>query len=102
MYSERRKYIRQPGPFDGSWTGTSGARPCRLTHLSPGGCFVDDSESAPPGTAIVVSVQFGETRFSVPAQVVYLDRSRGFGVRFLSSEQTRALAYVMGPTEPGV
>ena len=48
------------------------------------------------------TVQFGETRFSVPAEVVYLDQSRGFGVRFRPSEQAQALAYAMGPTAPSV
>ncbi len=100
MYAERRQYARMPGPFDGSWSDTSGPRECRITDLSPGGCFVDSVVPADPGAAISVSVVLGETRFTVAAEVVYRNTVQGFGVRFLPSDQTRALAYVMGPTEP--
>ena len=100
MTAERRQYGRQPGPFDGSWSAASHARECRITDLSPNGCFVDGPDAPPPGTTISITVAFGEARFTVPAQVVYLDPTQGFGARFLPSDQTRALAYVMGPTEP--
>jgi len=100
MSVERRQFARQPGPFDGSWNGASGLRDCRITDLSPGGCFVDAPGQPAPGSAIAVAVQFGETRFTLPGEVVYLDRIQGFGVRFLASDQTRALAYAMGLTEP--
>lgn len=56
-----------------------------------------DSAVAPePGASIMVSVVFGDTRFTLPADVVYRDRVQGFGVRFLPSDQSRALAYAMG------
>jgi PilZ domain len=100
MASERRQYVRRPGPFEGSWNGASGQRECRISDLSPGGCFIDCLTTSPPGTAISVTVVFGDARFTVPGEVVYLDRVQGFGVRFLPSDQTRALAYAMGPTEP--
>jgi PilZ domain len=102
MTQERRQYARQPGPFDGSWNATSGQHACRITHLSPSGCFVDSPYAPPPGTPLTVTVLLGDTRFTVPAQVVYLDPEQGFGARFLSSDQTRALAYAMGLTEPGL
>ena len=100
MSGERRQYPRRPGPFEGWWAGVSGQRECRITDLSPGGCFLDSPTSAEPGTAITVSVVFGDTRFTLPGEVVYLDRVQGFGVRFVPSDQQRALAWVMGPTEP--
>lgn len=100
MYAERRQFARMPGPFDGSWSGASGSHACRVTYLSPGGCFVDSAARPEPADAISVTVTFGESRFTVPAEVVYLDAVQGFGCRFLSSDQTRALALVMGPTEP--
>ena len=52
-----------------------------------------------PGTSISVTVAFEGRRFTVPAEVVYRDAVRGFGVRFLPSAQRRALAYAMGVTE---
>lgn len=100
MTSERRQYVRQTGPFEGSWDGASGQRECRISDLSPGGCFIDGLAASPPGTAITVTVVFGGVRFTVPGEIVYLDRVQGFGVRFLPSDQTRALRYAMGPTEP--
>lgn len=68
--------------------------------MSPSGCFVDDGHVPEPGATISVTVAFGETRFTLPAVVVYLDQVQGFGVRFLPSDQARALAYAMGPTGP--
>ena len=100
MSGERREYARQRGPFEGSWRVADTDRACRITDLSPNGCFVDSPESPPPDSAITVTVLFGETRFTVPAQVVYLDPAQGFGARFLPSDQARALAYAMGPTGP--
>jgi hypothetical protein len=43
-----------------------------------------------------ITVVFEGSRFTVPAEVLYRDAVRGFGVRFLPSEQRRALAYAMG------
>jgi hypothetical protein len=62
---------------------------------------VDGADALPPGSALTITVLFGDTRFTVPAEVVYLDPQQGFGARFVPSDQTRALAYAMGPTEPG-
>ena len=62
---------------------------------------MDGPGAPPPGSALTITVLFGDTRFTVPAHVVYLDPAQGFGARFVPSDQTRALAYAMGPTEPG-
>lgn len=100
MNGGRRQYLRAPGPFEGSWSDERGPHDCRIAHLSPGGCFVDGPGAPPAGTAVTITVLFGDTRFTVPAEVVYLDPAQGFGARFLPSDQTRALAYAMGPTGP--
>ena len=100
MFAERREHARNPGPFEGEWAGTSGPHACRIANLSPGGCFVDSAAAPEPGAEIAVTVSFGGTRFTLPAAVVYLDAVRGFGARFLPSDQARALAYAMGPTAP--
>jgi hypothetical protein len=96
MITRRRQFERQPGPFDGAWNGAAGSHPCRITSLSPTGCFVDSAATPETESSITVSVVFGETRFTVPAEVVYHDPSQGFGVRFPASDQSRALAYAMG------
>jgi hypothetical protein len=96
MTTGQRLHPRQPGPFEGSWKGSSGDASCRITALSPSGCFVDSAVAPEPGASIMVSVVFGDTRFTLPADVVYRDRVQGFGVRFLPSDQSRALAYAMG------
>lgn len=101
MFSGQRQHARQTGPFEGAWTGSPGDDTCRITALSPGGCFVDSPVAPEPGASVTVSVVFGGTRFSLPADVVYRDRVRGFGVRFQPSNQARALAYAMGIGEPG-
>lgn len=100
MFAERRQYARVRGPFEGSWSIDANQHESRITDLSPGGCFVDSPTHPEPGTAIALTVAFGDTRFTVPAEVVYLDATQGFGVRFVPSDQTRALAYAMGPTSP--
>lgn len=100
MSGERRQFLRQPGPFAGTWHDEGQDHDCRISHLSPGGCFVDGPGAPPPDSHVTITVLFGETRFTVPAQVVYLDPVQGFGARFLPSDQARALAYAMGPTGP--
>ena len=96
MTDHRRQFERQPGPFDGAWNGAAGSHACRITNLSPTGCFVDSATTPDAGSSFTVTVVFGETRFTVPAEVVYRDPVQGFGVRFPASDQSRALAYAMG------
>jgi hypothetical protein len=100
MTGERRRHERMPGPFEGSWRAGADGGDCRIADLSPGGCFIDIPATVEPGRAITVTVAFGETRFTLPGEVVYAARVQGFGVRFVPSDQQRALAYVMGPTAP--
>lgn len=101
MVSGQRQHARQPGPYEGAWKGSPGDEKCRITALSPSGCFVDSAVAPEPGESVTVGVVFGGTRFSLPADVVYRDRVQGFGVRFQPSDQARALAYAMGAAEPG-
>jgi hypothetical protein len=96
MTDHRRQFDRQPGPFDGAWNGAAGSHACRITSLSPSGCFVDSATTPETGSPFTVSVVFGDTRFTMPADVVYRDPAGGFGVRFPASDQSRALAYAMG------
>jgi hypothetical protein len=97
--SGERRFTRTPGPFEAVWTDSSGSHVCHVTGLSPGGCFVDDDPAPDLNSEIRVTVGFDNARFTVPAAVVYRDAARGFGVRFLASDQRRALAYAMGSTD---
>ena len=96
MSDERRQYPRRAGPFEGEWHDASGTREARLLFLSPSGCFVDSDRTPDTGRRLSVTVIVEGTRFTIPAEVVYRDLIRGFGVRFLPSDQARALALVMG------
>jgi hypothetical protein len=92
MREERRRHSRVAGPFDGNWSGAAGARECRITDLSAGGCFVDALSRQDPGTEITITVVVAGQTLSVPGTVVYVDRVQGFGVQFQESEATRRLA----------
>ena len=100
MSGERREFARTPGRFDAVWTDASGQHPCHVNGLNPGGCFVDDATAPEPNASVAITVTFEGRRFTVPAEVVYRDAARGFGVRFLPSDQRRALAYAMGVPDP--
>lgn len=95
MSGKRREFARAPGPFEAVWTDAVGPHHCQVASLNPGGCFVDDGPAPDPATRIAVTVTFEGQRFTVPAEIVYRDAVRGFGVRFLPSDQRRALAYAM-------
>lgn len=95
MDVERRNQPRLAGPYDGSWSGSSGQRHCRITDLSAGGCFVDSFTSADAGASLVLTVSVRDRHFTLPAEVVYVDRVQGFGVRFLPCDDAAALADVV-------
>ena len=91
MGDERRTEPRLPGPYDGAWSGSSGLRNCRITDLSAGGCFVDSFTAAEAGASLVLTVALHQREYRLPAEVVYIDRVQGFGVKFLPSEDADAL-----------
>ena len=100
MSGERREHARTPGPFEAVWTDASGPHLCQVIGLNPGGCFVDDAPAPEPGD--VDLGHRGVRRTAVheyPPRSFSAIRARGFGVRFLPSDQRRALAYAMGVTE---
>ena len=86
MKSERRTYKRLAGPFDGGWDGASGMRACRITDLSPGGCFIDAYASNPVGATINTEIKLAGQAFRLRSEVVYVDRVQGFAVRFLDND----------------
>lgn len=91
MTKERRSFNRLSGPFDGGWDGASGMRDCRITDLSPGGCFIDVYASNPVGAVIMTEVKLAGQTFRLRSQVVYVDRVQGFAVRFLDDNDPATL-----------
>ena len=91
MTNERRSFRRLSGPYDGSWDGASGRRECRITDLSPGGCFIDAYASNPVGAMITTDITLSGQSFRLRSEVVYVDRVQGFAVRFLDDNDAAVL-----------
>ena len=91
MTNERRSFRRLSGPYDGSWDGASGRRECRITDLSPGGCFIDAYASNPVGAKITTDITLSGQSFRLRSEVVYVDRVQGFAVRFLDDNDAAVL-----------
>lgn len=84
--TERRTHGRLAGPFEGGWDGASGMRDCRITDLSPGGCFIDAYASNPVGALITTEIKLAGQLFRLRSEVVYVDRVQGFAVRFRDND----------------
>jgi hypothetical protein len=95
MMEDRRCHRRVTGPFDGTWDGSAGARDCRITDLSAGGCFIDAFGVQQAGTDVTITVAVAGRQFTLAGRVVYVDRVQGFGVQFTDSDMTRQLASVL-------
>ena len=91
MTNERRSFKRLSGPYDGSWDGASGRRECRITDLSPGGCFIDAYASNPVGAKITTEITLSGQSFRLRSEVVYVDLVQGFAVRFLDDNDAAVL-----------
>ncbi len=86
---ERRTHPRA-GPFDGTWSGTSGASGVRISDVSEGGCFVESLVVPPLDEPVAVMLALplgGELR--VDGHVTTVDPGIGFAVQFgeLRTEQ---------------
>jgi hypothetical protein len=82
MENERRSARRLAGPFDGGWNGQAGARKCRITDLSVGGCFIDSLSNSAMGSEVKVHFELAGERLDLLAEVVYVDTVQGFAVTF--------------------
>ncbi|MEO8484097.1 MAG: PilZ domain-containing protein [Acidobacteriota bacterium] len=82
MTDERRKHQRVMRPFDGTFSGASGATRCRITDISVGGCFIQSLAAPTPGDTTSVNVIIGNHSLSFPGLVVYVDSTIGFAVQF--------------------
>ena len=91
MASERRQDSRLKRWFDGSWQGASGASRCRLSDVSAKGCFVNSLAEPSVGERTTITIEFDATNaMSFDAEVIYLERTMGFGVKFQDVSAERA------------
>jgi PilZ domain len=80
---ERRQHPRIQQPFEGSWSGASGATSCRIGDLSRGGCFVQSLATPNVGEPTVVTINFGDDHsMSFKGTVIYIEQAMGFAVKF--------------------
>jgi hypothetical protein len=83
MGANRRVHERIVYPLDGQWRGASGGNRCRVGDISMGGCFIF-SLSVPTRnerTVVTIELSSGQT-IALPGEIVYVEPSMGFGVRF--------------------
>jgi len=55
---------------------------CTLSDISTGGCYVEASETLPPGTALEIVVRARGSKFGIAGAVQTEHRGFGMGVRF--------------------
>lgn len=85
---ERRQHPRLSRWFDGSWRGASGGNTCRVSDISVSGCFVHSLAVPQAGEETVVTIALGpEHALSLTGNVVYVEKSMGFGVKFREISQ---------------
>ena len=83
MTEERRADPRIQHPFEGSFSGGSGANSCRIGDISLGGCFVQSLATPAVGEPTTVTVTFGDHHsMSFSGKVIYVEKAMGFAVKF--------------------
>lgn len=83
MNEERRQHKRVTRPFEGNWTGASGANTCRISDVSLGGCFVQTLAAPSAGEETQVTITFGkDVSMTFAGTVIYVEPGMGFAVRF--------------------
>jgi hypothetical protein len=80
--NDRRHHQRYPHPLDGSWSGASGTGTCRVADISVGGCFIESLAMPAVGEVAVVTVNVGDHAMSFTGEVLYVEKSMGFAVKF--------------------
>ncbi len=104
MNGERRKHQRLVKPFEGTWSGASGATRCRIADISLGGCFIQSLALPTAGEQVVVTVTIGNHALSFPGTIMYTEAGMGFAVQFHDIPQVeieelgRLLQALAGPT----
>jgi len=79
---ERRKHPRISHPLDCAWTGSGGARHCRVADISLGGCFVSMIAQPEIGEETHIDIMHGDRTVSLSGRVVTVEPGIGFAVSF--------------------
>jgi len=81
---ERRRRHRVEQYFDCSWLSDYGEEVCRVSSLSPTGCYIEGRFSVPPvGSPIqAITVTLPTGPITVQGEVVHAMPGVGFAVRF--------------------
>lgn len=77
---------------------------CNLSDISPGGCFVETTESLPKGTPVEIVVRTAEQKLCIAGRVTSTNPGFGMGVQFSlrNDEQKKQVQYLIasGKMEP--
>ena len=85
--ADRRGQQRVSGPFEVSWSGTSGHRRVRVADFSVAGCFVEDIAAPATGERVTLTLRVpGDGPIEVAGRVTYVDPPLGFAVAFELNE----------------
>ena len=83
MTAERRSRYRVIGPFEVTWSGTSGHRHVRVADFSLTGCFVEDIAAPATGERVTLTLRVpGGAPIEAAGRVAYVDPPLGFAVAF--------------------
>jgi len=91
MSQERRAHDRLAHPIEGSWKGASGATRCRISDISPKGCFIQTIAAPVVGGQTTITIEFNpEHPVVVTGKVAYVEAGMGFAAEFVDlDEDTR-------------
>lgn len=86
--NERRGEQRVSGPFEATWSGSSGHRTVRVVDFSLTGCFVEDIATPATGERVTVTLRVpGGNPIRAAGRVAYVTPPHGFAVAFESDER---------------
>lgn len=88
MAAERRRRHRVAGPFEVTWSATSGYRRVHIADFSPDGCFVEDIVTPAVGERVTLMLRVpGGDPIDVAGCVTYVTPPLGFAVVFEVDER---------------
>ena len=88
MTTDRRVHPRVRGPFEASWSGTSGHRRVRVVDFSLAGCFVEDIATPAMDERVTLTLHVpGCDPIDTAGHVVYVNPPLGFAVAFEVSDR---------------
>jgi hypothetical protein len=85
-YKEKRRYARNPGPFDGWIIGTE-RRPIRAMNLGVGGCFIMVNSERAVGETFHLRLDLEEEGLLDVSSTTLYHTSEGSAVTFLNLSQ---------------